>query len=261
MVMNWLAVLQVPVLIFSYWNACSYLAKSASVLHGRNISLLIAHPDDEAMFFAPTLLSLTKPELKNQVSIYCLSSGNADGLGYVRQSELYQSALQLGVESGERVTIIDDVKFPDSMMGIWDPELISNELAKNLASINTIITFDERGISQHPNHISLFHGARRFIQQSQAPIQLYTLSSVNIVRKYSSILDSIWTLLHSTWRNFSARNNLKCGDLPAVLVTVSTPADVRRAQKAMTTAHRSQMRWFRWGWIGLSRYMVVNDLQ
>jgi hypothetical protein len=23
----------------------------------------------------------------------------------------------------------------------------------------------------------------------------------------------------------------------------------------------SQMRWFRWGWIGLSRYMVVNDLK
>lgn len=29
----------------------------------------------------------------------------------------------------------------------------------------------------------------------------------------------------------------------------------------MTTAHVSQMRWFRWGWIGLSRYMVVNDLK
>jgi len=29
----------------------------------------------------------------------------------------------------------------------------------------------------------------------------------------------------------------------------------------MTTAHKSQMRWFRWGWIVLSRYMVVNDLK
>ena len=29
---------------------------------------------------------------------------------------------------------------------------------------------------------------------------------------------------------------------------------------AMTRAHVSQMRWFRWGWIGVSRYMVVNDL-
>jgi N-acetylglucosaminylphosphatidylinositol deacetylase len=29
----------------------------------------------------------------------------------------------------------------------------------------------------------------------------------------------------------------------------------------MTTAHESQMRWFRWGWISLSRYMVLNDLK
>jgi N-acetylglucosaminylphosphatidylinositol deacetylase len=37
--------------------------------------------------------------------------------------------------------------------------------------------------------------------------------------------------------------------------------EMRRAQKAMTVAHKSQMRWFRWGWIGASRYMVVNDLK
>jgi N-acetylglucosaminylphosphatidylinositol deacetylase len=42
---------------------------------------------------------------------------------------------------------------------------------------------------------------------------------------------------------------------------LSGPGDVRIAQKAMTQAHQSQMRWFRWGWIGLSRYMVVNDLK
>ena len=42
---------------------------------------------------------------------------------------------------------------------------------------------------------------------------------------------------------------------------LSDAGEVRRAQKAMTHAHISQMRWFRWGWIGLSRYMVVNDLR
>jgi len=29
----------------------------------------------------------------------------------------------------------------------------------------------------------------------------------------------------------------------------------------MTTAHKSQMVWFRYGWIWNSRYMIVNDLQ
>ncbi len=33
------------------------------------------------------------------------------------------------------------------------------------------------------------------------------------------------------------------------------------AWKAMTTAHASQMVWFRYGWIVFSRYMVMNDLR
>lgn len=49
-------------------------------------------------------------------------------------------------------------------------------------------------------------------------------------------------------------------DIPEGLLLVNTPAQTRIAQKAMTDAHVSQMRWFRWGWIGMSRYMVMNDL-
>lgn len=33
------------------------------------------------------------------------------------------------------------------------------------------------------------------------------------------------------------------------------------ARRAMTEAHQSQMVWFRWGWIVLSRYMYINDLK
>lgn len=51
------------------------------------------------------------------------------------------------------------------------------------------------------------------------------------------------------------------GERPSPLLFVSGWDDLRRAQKAMTNAHISQMRWFRWGWIGLSRYMVMNDLR
>jgi len=44
-------------------------------LTNKRICLLIAHPDDEAMFFAPTLLNLTRPETGNHVKILCLSTG------------------------------------------------------------------------------------------------------------------------------------------------------------------------------------------
>ncbi len=44
-------------------------------LRNKRICLLIAHPDDEAMFFSPTLLGLTDPSVGNHVKILCLSTG------------------------------------------------------------------------------------------------------------------------------------------------------------------------------------------
>lgn len=45
------------------------------ILRNKRICLVIAHPDDEAMFFSPTVLALTKPEAGNHVKILCLSTG------------------------------------------------------------------------------------------------------------------------------------------------------------------------------------------
>jgi N-acetylglucosaminylphosphatidylinositol deacetylase len=64
---------------FLFWTLSSTttspFARTFPQLYNKRICLLIAHPDDEAMFFAPTLLALTKPELGNHIKILCLSSG------------------------------------------------------------------------------------------------------------------------------------------------------------------------------------------
>jgi len=73
--MNWLAWASVPIFLFGMWFYTAQLSKSFPTLRGQRILLLIAHPDDEAMFFAPTLLALTRPDLQNHVKILCLSSG------------------------------------------------------------------------------------------------------------------------------------------------------------------------------------------
>lgn len=51
----------------------------------KRVCLLIAHPDDEAMFFAPTVLALARPETGNHVKILCLSSGTAPCRSYKRR--------------------------------------------------------------------------------------------------------------------------------------------------------------------------------
>ncbi|EPE30846.1 LmbE-like protein [Glarea lozoyensis ATCC 20868] len=248
-------------------------------LRNKRICLLIAHPDDEAMFFAPTVLALTEPSLGNHVKILCLSSGDSDGLGETRKKELIKSGLALGLRKEDDVFVVESPEFPDSMTTEWDKAkiatLLSSAFAPNLskpmknksidaptATIDVLITFDRSGISSHPNHISLFHGARHFISSLihnrpgwQCPVDLYTLTSVSVVRKYTSFVDSIMSLVTMA---FSKR---RAGEHPSPLMFMSGPGDVRIAQKAMTQAHQSQMRWFRWGWIGLSRYMVVNDLK
>lgn len=73
--MNWLPWASVPLVILGLWFYTAQLSKSFPTLQDKSILLLIAHPDDEAMFFAPTLLALTRPELGNHVKVLCLSSG------------------------------------------------------------------------------------------------------------------------------------------------------------------------------------------
>ncbi|TQS31802.1 hypothetical protein Golomagni_07905, partial [Golovinomyces magnicellulatus] len=149
-------------------------------LRNKRICLLIAHPDDEAMFFAPTVLALTRPETGNHVKILCLSTGDADGLGDVRRKELVKSGLTLGLRDEEDVMVLDRPNdFPDSMTVTWQESKVSSLLSEAFApqvgkqkrsdssqptaNIDVIITFDQGGVSSHPNHISLYHGARSFM--------------------------------------------------------------------------------------------------
>lgn len=64
------------------------------------VLLVTAHPDDESLFFAPTLASLRASDA--DVYLLCLSTGDADGLGTVRQPELIRSLDVLGIPDGKR---------------------------------------------------------------------------------------------------------------------------------------------------------------
>ena len=96
-----------PILVASLlWTILSTPAhKNIGLLadSSSNILLLTAHPDDECMFFAPTLLALQET-LKPPPTLYslCLSVGNADGLGDVRRHELAASLDVLGIGEGRR---------------------------------------------------------------------------------------------------------------------------------------------------------------
>ena len=222
--------------------------------------------------------------------------GNADGLGHVRQKELKRSALHLGLRSEADVYIVDDpLLFPDSMTTTWSEKDISSLLAttflpgsaesskssmkkktktpaSSTATIDILLTFDRYGISNHPNHRSLYHGAIYLLKtlmmerkSSSSPVALYTLTTTNIVRKYLGVLDAPTTMLvGAVSRIFSgslSSSSSSSRDSPQRLLFVSSVQEWLTAQSAMVKGHQSQMVWFRWGWITLGRYMVVNDLK
>lgn len=91
-----------------YVYTASVIANRFPTLRNKRICLLIAHPDDEAMFFAPTLLALTRPDTGNHVKILCLSTGNQDGLGDTRREELKKSAKLLGLRDEDDALVLDD---------------------------------------------------------------------------------------------------------------------------------------------------------
>jgi len=73
----------------------------------KNILLITAHPDDESLFFAPTILSLVEKSRNASINFYqlCLSAGNAEGLGETRKTELDRSLDVLGVPETKRWVI------------------------------------------------------------------------------------------------------------------------------------------------------------
>lgn len=148
----------------------------------------------------------------------------------------------------------------------------SNPNEPPVATIDILLTFDSKGISSHPNHTSLYSGARAWLAAMMVgksgwacPVELYTLTTTNLLRKYMSFLDAPVTMLIGVLGAAGGKGLEKVAGgekaPPSRILFVNDFMQLRKAQRAMTTGHKSQMRWFRWGWIGVGRYMVVNDLK
>ncbi|KAM9384953.1 N-acetylglucosaminyl-phosphatidylinositol de-N-acetylase [Pholidichthys leucotaenia] len=206
--------------------------------------VVTAHPDDECMFFAPTLIRLV--ELKASVHLLCLSEGNYYNQGALRRQELINSCEVLGIPAS-RVTIINHKKLPDDPKAEWSISLVSSEIMKHVRahSFNVVLTFDGRGVSGHANHIAIHKAVRHLASTGQLPsdCSLLSLVTVGLLRKYISILE-----LPFSWL------------LPSSLCCIVGSKGYRRAKAAML-CHRTQLLWFRHLYITFSRYMFVNTFQ
>ncbi|CAK9784579.1 LmbE-like protein [Cutaneotrichosporon oleaginosum] len=206
------------------------------------VLVLTAHPDDEAMFFGPTILNLVAAGW--DVLPVCMSTGNAAGFGGVRSLELLESYARLGVSTPP--VLLDNPLLPDSMGadGAWDPAYIAELVAPIASSSGAthLLTFDDAGVTQHPNHIALAH-ARAHLR-----LESLLLHSPRLATKFTGVGWAIFV---------AARDALRRG--PSHHATfVSTPAQYAQTLYAMR-AHASQLVWFRWLYVAFSRLMWVNQ--
>ncbi|KAF0038107.1 hypothetical protein F2P81_008591 [Scophthalmus maximus] len=134
---------------------------SSSATDGAEVRALIvtAHPDDECMFFAPTIIQLV--ELNASVHLLCLSEGNYYNQGAERRRELLNSCAVLGIPAS-RITIVDHKKLPDEPKAEWSISLVSSIIVNHIRahSLNMVLTFDGRGVSGHANHIAIHKAVR-----------------------------------------------------------------------------------------------------
>lgn len=208
--------------------------------------LVVAHPDDESMFFIPTLRNLlTNAGGKPTIHVLCLSNGDYRDAsdGPIRTQEIHHACSCIGIQN-ERipkketrsdkdfmaaVTVLNDDRMKDGPNEVWNSDLIAetvlehilkvvpltfrenqknketsawNVLGKEemqvasldkeccMQSINiNLLTFDEGGVSNHPNHKDVFWGVRCFINDKchttsnesilSASLQLYEQQNEN----------------------------------------------------------------------------------
>jgi N-acetylglucosaminylphosphatidylinositol deacetylase len=75
-IMGLLGIVLIPIVVFASWlGVATWSRKHFPGIQGKRVALLIAHCDDEAMFFSPTVLGLNDPKLNNHLQILCLSPG------------------------------------------------------------------------------------------------------------------------------------------------------------------------------------------
>ncbi|PZC80634.1 hypothetical protein B5X24_HaOG214201 [Helicoverpa armigera] len=217
--------------------------RTRGALGARRVLVVVAHPDDECMFFGPTIFRLC--EQGADVHILCLSNGNFEGKGKIRRKELWEACLELGVPN-QNICIIMDDRLKDNPRLQWPVPVIAKLIHHHVEviDVDTLVTFDRGGVSGHANHSAVFYAVAYMFVEKLIPQRctVYTLDSVNIFRKYIGFLDLPLSFLLSSKRYFLRWT------------------ESRRIVRAMKR-HRSQMVWFRYLYVFFSRYMIINTLR
>lgn len=164
--------------------------------------------------------------------------GNATGKGSQREQELQNLMNHLKIHHSH-LFILHDPRIQDGMQEKWNITICQKYLEEFIynKSITEVRTFDSKGVSGHPNHISTFTAVCS-IRKKFKDILFLTLYSTSLLSKYSG---------------------------PLLLLPVSSKQDeVFVSSNPFLThqlflLHKSQITWYRIAFTLISRYSYQNN--
>ncbi len=235
-----------------------------------NLTLMAvhAHPDDEASSTGGVLALYSDQGIRTVV-VTCTNGefGDAPGgvkpgqdghdeqaVAQLRLAELRQSAKILGV------TDLELLGYHDSGMPDWDykdrPEAFCNiplaDVAARIGGLiesyrpQVVITYDDNGMYQHPDHVHASRAAQAAVAASAIPAKLY-LSALR-----GSDFQKVWEALREQGievpdgRDFTPEMQQKMADDEARITTTVNIAPVLERKRDALMAHASQIQesWF-----------------
>ena len=220
------------------YDESSRSRKSKSIYKGRlqrneeNIYVLIlAHPDDESMFFLPTIRALQQQSSNNKVWLLCLTTGDYDGLGKIRSKELEITCRDI-LHLDQLIVLDHPTQMPDHPTRTWSIEYVSRIIQKSLCDALAqsaaspvgrnlhLITFDAHGVSGHINHRDTFRAVQSVVHQQHQqerpqmehqklpPLQAWSLETIhNPLVKYIPLVCWCYLFLHWCFPSIGAQHN------------------------------------------------------
>ncbi|KAF2670324.1 putative N-acetylglucosaminyl phosphatidylinositol de-N-acetylase [Microthyrium microscopicum] len=271
-----LAVIACPSILYlllAYIVPTSPVLVPVSLLASRKPLLVTAHPDDESLFFGPTVLGLQKVGNAKHLRILVFSSGNNYGIGETRKAEAKEACKRIGAAE---CVVLDRKDIQDNPKVWWDQDVIKKVVKEKIKEwqSDSVLTFDSGGVSGHINHRAVSAAIVSLATTSSSfppTFMLRTVPTFVPPRKYIGILDLPLTCLRFTFRIMKAFVYNGQG-------REWTPLDVKnwagyektglfvsswstwRHNVGVFWAHESQNSWDRRLYMLVSRYMWFNDI-
>ncbi|KAL2258406.1 hypothetical protein VTK26DRAFT_8295 [Humicola hyalothermophila] len=234
------------------------------LLGAKNLLVVTAHPDDECLFFSPSILGILDRNKGVTGGLLVMSTGNNYGIGETRIQELPGSCAALGIHP-QRCIAMDHPDLQDNPKVWWNTTLIESIVDEHVAKwdVDAIITFDDGGVSGHINHRAVSAAVSHYAAtKPRAPVA-FTLTTTSLLRKYTFLGDLPLTALPFALRIAGAL---------AYPSSTADPKDGGRALAANTwhrylktrnafAQHASQYTWDRNLYMIMSRYVWFNDLK